>query len=237
MKSAKIAVAVALLAAAPASAASLLTNGDFETPTATGTPFVTYNNTPPASFGWSISSDLTPNSAATTGLLGVDHIDTYWDGAGAGPDRSIDIDGVSVLSQSFATIIGETYTLEFAYSRNFNNGANPISIDLLIEGLGTLLSDRVTSTQSVTQANMNWQVYTNSFVADGTTATLSFIGLQTGTSFERSLGFALDEVSVVPATIPLPAGLPLLLAGLGGLALLKRPRRPKPDLSGMRGVG
>lgn len=66
-----------------------------------------------------------------------------------------------------------------------------------------------------------------------TTMTVDFTGLNGGgftgsanyVSDQDTLRFAGDLVPVEPAVVPLPAGLPLLLAGLGGLAILRRPRR------------
>lgn len=43
-----------------------------------------------------------------------------------------------------------------------------------------------------------------------------------GQTFLRNDGFSIDDISVNIAPVPVPAGLPLLLAGLGGLALLRR---------------
>lgn len=52
-----------------------------------------------------------------------------------------------------------------------------------------------------------------------------FTGSSTYESDQDTLRFAGDLTPVNPSPIPLPAGLPLLLAGLGGLALLRRNRR------------
>ena len=46
-----------------------------------------------------------------------------------------------------------------------------------------------------------------------------------GCNGEQSLSHISLYGTLVPATVPLPAGAPLLLAGLGALALLRRKRR------------
>lgn len=65
----------------------------------------------------------------------------------------------------------------------------------------------------------------------GGVSTLGLFGLVEGATFVEtataglstfSLTFDLSGTAPPPATIPLPAGLPLLLAGLGSLALLRR---------------
>ena len=99
---------------------NLIVNGGFDVPDIiTDLPpgFQTFNESP-AGFGWTIVSDGTPNQFATTGFLGVDLIDRLWSGIGGtsnsdGFDQSVDIDGESSISQTFSTVIGREYTLEF----------------------------------------------------------------------------------------------------------------------------
>lgn len=52
-----------------------------------------------------------------------------------------------------------------------------------------------------------------------------FTGSATYISDQDTLRVAGDLMAVTPSPVPLPAGLPLLLAGLGGLAILRRSRR------------
>jgi FlaG/FlaF family flagellin (archaellin) len=79
-------------------------------------------------------------------------------------------------------------------------------------------------TSSASRTDMAWSTRTLDFTATGTTATLSFTSLISG-----RLGPVIDNVRVVDTTpsatlaaVPLPATGLLLLAGLGGLALMRR---------------
>ncbi|MEM6372914.1 MAG: VPLPA-CTERM sorting domain-containing protein, partial [Pseudomonadota bacterium] len=88
--------------------------------------------------------------------------------------------------------------------------------------VGTFLIDRFNTLDVWAQDLVDW----NSGTA--TTAKLELINLSTGFSGND---FAVDDITFTgPAPtsmtpVPLPAGLPLLLAGLGGLALLRRRQR------------
>jgi hypothetical protein len=218
------AVAVlSLLAVAPASAATLLVNGNFDTPDISDA-FITYNS-PPAGFGWSIVSDNTPFFAATTGFNGVDLVGQGGYGTTANPDglnQFVDIDGVSILHQDFATTVGQRYSLSFAYSHNPLAASE--SIRVLVSGGGTLLDQTVTHNLANSLADPNWRIFSTTFIAAAALTTLSFNGLDTGSAFDRAQGFFLDDVSVSVAPVPLPATAGLLVAALGGFVVFRRKR-------------
>jgi len=122
---------------------NLIVNGGFDVPDIiTDLPpgFQTFNESS-AGFGWTIVSDGTPNQFAATGFLGVDLIDRLWSGIGGtsnfdGFDQSVDIDGESSISQTFSTVIGREYTLEFFY---LGSRAEYVTA----QGNSTLISDTV----------------------------------------------------------------------------------------------
>ena len=180
---------------------NLIDNGSFETPDLIDPPvgFETFNEAP-AGFGWSIDPDLTRNSSATTGLLGVDVIDGYWvcQGATDNPDGSaqcLDIDGDSSISQSFPTAPGQEYFVEFHYAHHFL-AASSTGI-LTVQGDAVLLSQNIVHSDALFGRNakndMKWQLFSRSFVADSAETTLTIQGL----AAQGGLGFAVDNVSVV----------------------------------------
>ena len=175
-----------LFALANSAHANLILNPDFDAPDISS-DFETLNDAP-SGFGWTIVSDGTPNLSATTGVLGVDLINTFWVGTGGttnpdGRDQSVDIDGASSISQSFATTIGTEYLLEFSYSHHYLAGASTAS--LLIEGTNTLVSETLLHNISNSPSNMQWLLSSHAFVADSgfTTLTLQGLASQGGTGF------------------------------------------------------
>ncbi len=212
---------MALFLADRPAGANLIQNGNFDTPDVTGS-FVTFNDdAPPAGFGWTIVTDNTPNGSATTGKVGVDVINTLWVGTGGtsnpdGIDQSLDIDGVSSISQSFPTLIGETYFLELSYSHN--RFASSAMGTVVLEGATELLSEILVHDVANNAANMQWLVFATSFVADSTSTTLAIQGDASNGIF----GFVVDDISVVPE----PATVLLLGGGLLALGVLRQ-RAPR----------
>lgn len=113
------------------------------------------------------------------------------------------------IYQSFATVIGQTYDVSFFYSaRESSNEQFSFSVDTL----AALLNDHVVG---------SWKQYTGSFVATGTTATITFTSYDTGT-----YGNFLDDVVVTAKTQVIESNpLVLLMVGLFGLMLARRKSR------------
>lgn len=92
-----------------------------------------------------------------------------------------------------------------------------------------ILSVRIDGTEFTTMTapgtQDTWVQFTGSFIAQTTgTSTLSFVEL---TSSFGGNDYGLDDISLttnIPSAVPLPAGLPLLLAGMGALAFVRRRR-------------
>ena len=191
-----------------ASAANLLTNGGFEAPNVGGAGY--YNlgvdHAVPAAFGWTVSDNI--------------DIVTYGAGyapttpAGGGGAQAIDLvgygDGTSGgVSQSFATVAGQTYQFSFDYSHN--------------PGIGGAVANVTLNGGSFQVANSDpsdgWVQYAGSFVATGANTTLAFDNLSGG----GNGGLYLDNVSV-SGGVPEPATWALMLTGFGlaGATLRRR---------------
>jgi hypothetical protein len=132
------------------------------------------------------------------------------------------------MSQTFATVAGQRYTLSFWYSNRpaslaynsvFPGGVAPASTNGLSWDVGTGAVN-VPGLPANTSGDNTWTPYSASFVATGATTTLTFAA--TGTS--DSWGSSIDDIAVTTA-VPEPAPLAMLGAGLAVLAGLARRRR------------
>lgn len=217
-------LAATLLATAPATwAANLLTNGSFEL-LDTSVPGVfamphghSANFGSTAITGWNIIGQSTgnidivvnPNWISQDGLRGLD-----LEGS----------PGTMGVSQSFATSIGSTYLVSYWMAGNVERGTFK-TMRVSVTGNTPLYSNDATfDVTGKSFAAMGWRNDTFSFVADSTSTQLSFLSLD-GSGF---WGPALDNVSVELAVqtgvVPVPAALPLMLAGLGALGWAARRR-------------
>jgi choice-of-anchor C domain-containing protein len=200
-------MALALLCGAGQAQANLIGNGGFEVPV-----------TPSGGFTTLVAPD--PVSMAPWNLTGgsVDVVNNgYWP-AFQGLN-SLDLNGFTpgTISQTFGTNAGQAYNLSFWYANNADNpGLNPTA-DVTVTGLGTLLSTSISHTGS-SRANMNYTLFTGTFTADSSSATLQFAATIGGAQ-----GIVLDAVSVTAT--PEPATLTLLGVGAVGLVGLRYRRR------------
>lgn len=203
MLRALLAASVIAMTATPAFAQESIVNGGFESPTVSDPCCVT---SPPVPIpGWT----ATPNVNIVNGTFssssgnlageGTQYLDLVGEG------------GTGSISQTFATMMGETYNISFLYSHNLFSGTPSASASFSVDGLfGTI------SHSTGTNADLDWQTYFGSFVADGSSATLTFTNLTGG----RNEGILLDAVSV--AAVPEPGTWAMMLLGFGGIGLAMR---------------
>lgn len=110
------------------------------------------------------------------------------------------------IYQSFATVIGQTYDVSFFYSARSSNSEQ---FSFSAGTLAAILNDHVVG---------SWKQYSGSFVATGTTSTITF------TSYDNStVGNFLDDV-VVTARANVVESNPVLMLviGLAGLFFSRR---------------
>jgi len=142
-----------------------LTNGSFETGTYVdnGSGFQQLDAPNTSIDGWTVDAGS------------VDWVGTYWP-AQVG-SMSIDMSGVNAgtLSQTFATTIGNTYTVSFHLSGNPAGLPTVKTLEVSATG-GTvgLYSYDVTGNDLIT---MNWRPETYSYLATSASTTLSFVSM------------------------------------------------------------
>ena len=161
-----------------------LTNSSFETGTYVdgGGGFEQLNAGDTSLDGWTVDAGS------------VDWIGTYWpaqDGS-----MSIDMSGAEAgaISQTFATTIGNTYTVSFFLS---GNPAGPPTVKTLdVSATGGTVGQYSFDVTGNTLANMNWTAEVYSFLATSTSTTLSFASTTPGAH-----GPAIDNVAVTE-TVP-----------------------------------
>jgi Protein of unknown function (DUF642) len=202
------AVAVAAVLAPCASlAANLILDGGFETPDIGDVWYQTFTSPFPTPLdSWNPSNVDIVSSLGAPGNAPAYQGVQYLDLVGTGPDGTELSTGT--ISQTFGTVVGETYTLSFAYANN-PWSTSTASASVSVDGL----SGSVTHDTSTT-ADLNWLIYTNTFVATSSSATLTF----TETVGANNGGVLLDAVSVTG--VPETSTWAMMLAGFGGLGLL-----------------
>lgn len=116
-----------------------------------------------------------------------------------------------VLAQSFATVVGQTYTLEFdAGVLAYNSNSQAMQVN--VTGISNTLSKEISVTAAPTGVN-RWTPQIFTFVADSVASTLTF---SDESAFTNSIDLLLDNVRVTAAATSLPR--PSVLAGSPSLA-------------------
>jgi len=166
----------------------------------------------------SAATELVSNGGFETGdLSGWTCLDANYCEATTGTPHSgtyslqgYDNVGFATLSQTIATTTGASYDFSAWVYSNYDNPANIFGYSL-DGGATTSLGTSTVYTQIL-----------DTFVASGTSAVISlFFETDGGTGTIR-----IDDISVVQtAAVPVPAALPMLLLGLGGLGVAARRKK------------
>lgn len=156
--------------------------------------------------GWTVAS-------GSVDVIGTDYF--QWYGAG----RYLDMNGSTGTPGRIERVIsGLTAGVEYllSFDVGFNNYSG--NSETLSYGIDGLLGSVDVATSGATAST--FAHYVLSFVATGSSATLFFA--DTGATPGDNGGPVLDNVSVDVSPVPVPAAGVMLLAGLGGLAGLRR---------------
>ncbi len=182
-----VALAIALAAAIPAQ--NLLINGSFEQGPNPGS----YTNEPMGSTvitGWTVS------------VGNIDYVGSLW--MASDGSRSIDLEGSAGtcvlytncpggIAQSFATVVGQQYTVTFDLAGNIFGA--PVVKTILFSAAGQSQSYTFDTT-GFSAGNMGWAEVTWNFTANDTTTTLEFDSADTPPT---GWGPVIDNVVVVPS--------------------------------------
>ena len=119
-----------------------------------------------------------------------------------------------MISQTFATTVGQTYTVDYWLMYEENSTPNEFAVTFG----ATTLSDLVNTTA------FGYREYTFNVVATSATTTLTF------SAYSDNSFFDLDDVSVNPAAVPEPASLTLAATGsvLAASLAWRRRRNAQP---------
>jgi choice-of-anchor C domain-containing protein len=179
-------------------------NGGFET-RPTGSGLMLASEFPPrVMVGWSLVSgsiDWTADSLLQTaaGTYAIDLEGRQQNGAGR-------------MEQSFATIPGQTYRVDFFMAGN--PGAAPVVKEMRVEA-GNMARDYSFDTTGKTTVDMGWEAREFTFAATGNTSTLAFESL-----LNTGFGPMIDEVTVRVVTDCEAALEPTAVPTLSPFALL-----------------
>lgn len=206
------AAASALLAAGSAHAASLLVNGDFES----------FGDATKQYYGYSYGDGFgaLPGWSFDYGNVDIVTSDTPWSPPYAGVG-ALDINGYTAGSiyQSFNTVIGRSYAVSYAFSRNAMNANNPARAKISVAGQEVDVTAPYDTNRFGTPYGIKWETSGFSFVATGATTTFRL-----STTDPGSGGVFFDSVSVTG--VPEPATWAMMIVGFGAAgALLRRSRR------------
>jgi choice-of-anchor C domain-containing protein len=211
------------VAASSTAFAAPFTNGDFESGTDPGAQAELLSGAPDIQ-GWTILDQLgNPSNTDVT------YVGSFWTAQSG--SRSVELNGQDMggIQQTFDVVSGQTYQVSFWLAADFQGeGTGSASVRGMVQSGTNFFSEdfKFDKSPSNNASNLGWVLHTLSFVADGPTATLTFLSLNDS---QRGRGPVIDNVTIT--AVPIPMALPLMGFALGALGVIgmRRRRRAGPE--------
>jgi len=213
--SGKTLLLVAVMVGASSShAANLLNNGSFESPHISDVRYFDLGST--FIDGWNVVGGqvaLVPDTFAS--LLASDG--HQWMDLTGGTGY-----GKGLQSNAVSTVLGQTYTLTFDVGNYVAVGYGTSTLSVSINNGSAILFTNIVNGSS----GMDWERKSLTWVANATTANLTFLGAA-NTTLSNDQVIGLDNVVFAAVPVPEPESYAMLLAGLGLMGAVARRRKSK----------
>ena len=208
-----------------AHAATLLTNGSFETPVVPVGSFSSFAVGSSAITGWTVvgpagtsvspvNGTFTQNGVAFIAQDGVQWLDL----------TGFNINSTEGVAQTVGTTVGNLYQLSYFVGNTTGGGIFGTSSTVNVSVTGVATFSDTNSTVSPTA--QNWQQFTHTFVAAATSTVLQFSNSDPATDNNNGLdNVVLLDLGPAVGAVPEPDTYAMLLGGLGLLGFMARRRQ------------
>lgn len=209
--------AASVLAASSGASAALIANGSFETPIVPTGGFTDFAVGSGALTGWTVFGPAGTNVSIVSGSFSQNGVTFEAEDGSQWLDLTGDgSNSTEGVSQAVTTTIGDQYQLSYFIGNTTGGGifGTTSSVDVSLNGVPTFAD----TNSNVSPTDLNWEQFTHTFVATGTSTTLAFQNADPPNDNSNGL----DNVVLVdqgPAPVPAPLigfGIPVFLA-VGGL--------------------
>ncbi|MDB5811753.1 MAG: hypothetical protein JWN94_3875 [Betaproteobacteria bacterium] len=206
-----------LLGISAAHAATLLTNGSFETPVVPVGSFLSFPVGSTAITGWTVVGPVGTSVSPVSGTFSQNGVAFIaQDGAQWLDLTGFNINSTEGVSQAVATVIGNQYQLSYYVGNTTGGGifGTSSTVNVSINNVASF-SD---TNSTVSPGAQNWQQFTHTFVATGASTTLALLNGDPANDNNNGLdNVVLVDLGPAVGVVPEPDAYAMML---GGLALL-----------------
>jgi hypothetical protein len=225
-------VLVGVLTASAGASAALIANGSFEAPIVPIGSFTDFAVGSSALTGWSVFGPAGANVAIVNGTFSQNGVTFEAEDGNQWLDLTGDgSNSTEGVSQPVTTTIGDRYQLSYFIGNTTGGGGifgTTSTVNVLLNGASAFTD----TNSNVSPTNLNWEQFTHTFVATGTSTTLGFQNADPANDNSNGLdNIILTDLGPV-TPIPEPASLVLLGTGLATFAMIRR--RPQRGIRSVR---